>query len=159
MRILVATLLALALPSTALAAVDAVPGELLVKPKDGPMKVRHVALKTNVRHASKQLERDPSIEWAQPNYYQHGAGLPNDELYGKQWSLPVIGAPAAWDQTTGSASVPVAIVEKLLILAFELVVEHHTLDANVVFVKPFRRSHVCGVKLRVVRQFAGPRVP
>ena len=111
MRILVATLLALALPSTALAAVDAVPGELLVKPKDGPMKVRHVALKTNVRHAAKQLERDPSIEWAQPNYYQHGAGLPNDELYGRQWSLPVIGAPAAWDQTTGSASVPVAIVD------------------------------------------------
>jgi hypothetical protein len=61
--------------------------------------------------------------------------------------------------SVGVTLVPLAIVEKLLILAFELVVEHHTVDANVVFVKPFRRSHVCGVKLRVVRQFTGAHVP
>jgi thermitase len=111
MRILAATLLALALPTTAWAAVDAVPGELIVKPRNGAMKVRHVPRKTNLRRAARALERDPRIEWAQPNYYQRGAALPNDALYGQQWSLPAIGAPAAWDRTTGSESVPVAIVD------------------------------------------------
>jgi subtilisin family serine protease len=111
MKILAATLLALALPTTAWAAVDAVPGELIVKPRNGAMKVRHVSPKTNLRRAARALERDPGIEWAQPNYYQHGAALPNDALYARQWSLPAIGAPAAWDHTTGSESVPVAIVD------------------------------------------------
>jgi hypothetical protein len=60
--------------------------------------------------------------------------------------------------SVGVTLVPVAVVEKLLILAFELVVEHHTLDPNVVFLKPFGSSHVGGVKLRVVRQFTGARV-
>ena len=61
--------------------------------------------------------------------------------------------------SVGVTLVPVALVEKLLIFALELVVEHHTLDPNVVFLKPFGSSHVRGVKLRVVRQFTGPRVP
>ena len=111
MRILAATLLALAIPPTASAAVDAVPGEVIVKLRNEPAKVRHVPLKSNVRRAATQLERDPRVEWAQPNYYQHGAALPNDALYGRQWSLPAIGAPAAWDQTTGSDAVRVAIVD------------------------------------------------
>src|SRR5689334_10587252 len=111
MRILAATLLALALPAAAHAAVDAVPGELLVKPRNGAMKVRHVPLRTNVRRAARQLAHEPGIEWAQPNYYQHGAALPDDALYGQQWSLPAIGAPQAWDHTTGSDAVRVAIVD------------------------------------------------
>jgi subtilisin family serine protease len=115
MRILAATLLALAsvggAVSSAHAAVDAVPGELLVKPRDGAMTVRHVSLRTNVRRAARQVAHEPGIEWAQPNYYQHGAALPDDALYGQQWSLPAIGAPQAWDHTTGSDTVRVAIVD------------------------------------------------
>ena len=100
MRILAATLLALALPTAAHAAVDAVPGELIVKYRDRGTVIKHVPPKTNLRRAARDVARDTGVVWAQPNYYQRGAALPNDELYGRQWSLPAIGAPAAWDHTT-----------------------------------------------------------
>jgi thermitase len=111
MRFLIAALLALAIPASAPAAVDAVPGELIVKLRHGGTEIRHVPLRANLHRAARALERDPKVEWAQPNVYQHGAALPNDPLYGQQWSLPAIGAPAAWDHTTGSSSVRVAIVD------------------------------------------------
>jgi subtilisin family serine protease len=99
------------LPTAAHAAVDAVPGELIVKYRDRGTLIKHVPLKTNLRRAARAAARDQDVVWAQPNYYQHGAALPNDELYGRQWSLPAIGAPAAWDHTTGSDAVKVAIVD------------------------------------------------
>ena len=36
---------------------------------------------------------------------------PNDTRYVDQWALPVMGAPAAWDQTTGSSQVVVAVID------------------------------------------------
>ncbi len=36
---------------------------------------------------------------------------PDDPRYGEQWHLPSISAPAAWDATTGSASVTIAIID------------------------------------------------
>src|SRR3972149_962530 len=36
--------------------------------------------------------------------------IPNDPLYPQQWALPKIRAPQAWDVTTGSRAVKVAIV-------------------------------------------------
>jgi subtilisin family serine protease len=111
MRILLAAVLSLALPASAMAAVDAVPGELIVKLRHGRAHIRHVPLRTDLRRAARALERDPRIDWAQPNVYQRGAALPNDALYGQQWALPRIDAPAAWDITTGSDSVRVAIVD------------------------------------------------
>jgi subtilisin family serine protease len=39
------------------------------------------------------------------------AVTPNDALYGKQYALPKIQAPQAWDRTTGSPNVKVAVVD------------------------------------------------
>jgi subtilisin family serine protease len=36
---------------------------------------------------------------------------PNDPLYANQWALPRMGASCAWQQTTGSADVTVAVVD------------------------------------------------
>ena len=36
---------------------------------------------------------------------------PNDPEYGKQWHLPKIGAPAAWETTSGNPSVIVAVLD------------------------------------------------
>jgi hypothetical protein len=58
----------------------------------------------------------------------------------------------------GVRPVSVAFVEKLLIFAFELVIQHNAVNPNVVFLKPFRSSHVRRMKLRVVRQFTGARI-
>ena len=55
--------------------------------------------------------------------------------------------------------VAVAIVEKLLVLAFEFVVEDNAMNSHVLFLKPLSRPHVRRKKLRVVRQFTGAGIP
>ena len=49
--------------------------------------------------------------------------------------------------------IAVSIVEKLLVLAFELVVEDDAMNPHVLFLQALSRPHVGGKKLRVVRQF------
>jgi subtilisin family serine protease len=48
------------------------------------------------------VEADPPL---------YGAGIPNDTYYASQWAPSVIGAPAAWDATTGSSGVVVAVLD------------------------------------------------
>ena len=61
------------------------------------------------------LEQDPNVEWAQPDYLDQIALVPNDPSYTSQWHYfdPVGGAnlPAAWNRTTGSASIRVAVID------------------------------------------------
>ena len=61
--------------------------------------------------AIKALRSDPQIEYAEPNYRVHALAEPNDEGYPFQWHYPLIDLPAAWDSTTGSANVTVAVVD------------------------------------------------
>ena len=52
------------------------------------------------------------IEYAEPDYYVEPALVPNDEWYANwQLALQFMGSEAAWDITTGSASVPIAILD------------------------------------------------
>ena len=55
--------------------------------------------------------------------------------------------------------VAVSIVEKLLVLAFELVVEDDAMNPHVLFLQALSRPHVGGKKLRVVRQFTRANIP
>ena len=57
------------------------------------------------------LSRDPGVEYAVPDLEVREAAIPNDPLSSSQWALHAIGAPAAWDQTTGSANVTVAVLD------------------------------------------------
>jgi subtilisin family serine protease len=72
------------------------------------------------------LERDPRVAWAEPNAYRVAAAQPNDPFFAQQWSLRNSGqtvqgvagaagadidAPEAWDLTTGSPDVKVAVVD------------------------------------------------
>jgi subtilisin family serine protease len=57
------------------------------------------------------LESDASVLYAEPDYRVTIDAVPNDTNYGSQWHYPKIGLPAAWDVTTGSASVIVAVVD------------------------------------------------
>ena len=52
-----------------------------------------------------------SIEFAEPDYLIEPSAIPNDPYYSYQWHLPKIGAPAAWDNTVGTSSVIVAILD------------------------------------------------
>jgi thermitase len=58
------------------------------------------------------LRQNPNVLYAEPNYIAYALDtIPNDPGYWSQWGLPKIGAPAAWDITTGSSDVTIAVVD------------------------------------------------
>ncbi|MFK7976206.1 MAG: S8 family serine peptidase [Halioglobus sp.] len=59
----------------------------------------------------KSLRQDPRVEYAEPNYEVKALAEPNDQGYSAQWHYPLIGLPDAWEITTGSANVIVAVVD------------------------------------------------
>jgi subtilisin family serine protease len=65
----------------------------------------------SVDEAIDALEADPDVLYAEPDYRVSADLLPNDTYYGSQWHYPKIGLPAAWDATTGSATLIVAVVD------------------------------------------------
>jgi serine protease len=58
------------------------------------------------------------VRYAQPNYIVQTTAVPNDELYAFQWHYPAINMPAAWDITTGSPDVVVAVVDTGILHSF-----------------------------------------
>ncbi len=60
-----------------------------------------------------QLNRDPTVEYAEPDRWVRADTVPNDPNYGASQAsyLNVIGAPRAWDITMGSAAVVVAVLD------------------------------------------------
>lgn len=58
----------------------------------------------------KALSARPDVEWAEPNYIAHAFMTPNDPYYSYQWHFPLIGMPAAWDQSSGSGVI-VAVID------------------------------------------------
>ena len=51
----------------------------------------------------------PDVRYAHPNYLLQPLRVPDDEFYSFQWHYPAISLPAAWDITTGSSSIVVAV--------------------------------------------------
>ena len=54
--------------------------------------------------------------YAEPNYVYQASAIPNDPRFGELWGLDQAGdhdidAPEAWDVTTGSSGVKVAVVD------------------------------------------------
>ncbi len=59
-----------------------------------------------------QLDSDPTVEYAEPNYLYHAFDTtPNDPYLNRQWSHTLMQSPAAWDITTGSSSITIAIID------------------------------------------------
>jgi subtilisin family serine protease len=71
----------------------------------------------SVRSAVAELESDPRVEFAEPNYVYQLTAIPNDPLFPRLHGLHQPGgnhdidAPAAWNTTTGDASVIVAVID------------------------------------------------
>ncbi len=59
------------------------------------------------------LQRNKDVEYAEPDFKAHAIGTANDPYFtnGNQWYLSKIEAPAAWDTTTGSSKVVVAVLD------------------------------------------------
>ena len=58
-----------------------------------------------------KLERNLLIEYVEPDYRAQGFVVPNDPLFSNQWALDTIQAPSAWDVTSGSGDVDIAVVD------------------------------------------------
>ena len=52
------------------------------------------------------------VRYVAPTTYYHASHIPNDPFWNLQWGLPFIHTPAAWDSTTGSTDIKVAIVDQ-----------------------------------------------
>jgi subtilisin family serine protease len=89
---------------------DAVPGSLLVTRDDGQSEVVHVS-PGEERAAAARLRAQPGIVAVEPDALRHALLTPDDSGYAQQWSHTVANAPAAWDITTGSTSVEVAVID------------------------------------------------
>jgi subtilisin family serine protease len=118
-----------------------VPGEILVKYKDstdgiglsgihsyigavkkkefGKIRIQRLQLPDymSVEDAIAYYEQDPNVEYAEPNYVVRIAATPNDPDFSSLWGLHNastdidIDAPEAWDETTGSTNVVIAVVD------------------------------------------------
>ena len=68
--------------------------------------------KINTLQIIKALRQRDDILYAEPNYIvRHFATEPNDPLYERQWNLPQINLPQAWDYTSGDSDVIVAVID------------------------------------------------
>jgi thermitase len=80
----------------------------------------------SVPDAVAAMNRDPRVEYAEPDWRGQDLAVPNDALFDLQWSLHNTGqvvnqvsgtagadihAPEAWDRTTGSPDVKVAVLD------------------------------------------------
>lgn len=65
----------------------------------------------SVTEALTELNSNPDVLYAEPNYIARKSQLPNDTKFGEQWGLTAISAPQAWDITTGSSSIIVATLD------------------------------------------------
>src|SRR4030095_4392407 len=57
------------------------------------------------------LRNNPKVQFVEKNFIAQAVRVPNDPGYSSQWYLPFISAPGAWDITTGSTSIPVAVID------------------------------------------------
>jgi thermitase len=53
----------------------------------------------------------PRVAYAEPDFVAQAAGGPDDQYFYEQWALTIIGAPQAWDVTTGSPTINIAILD------------------------------------------------
>ena len=120
--------------ATAVRSTRAVPNQILVKPAarvseasvqsifaaHGAVEVQKIApINVRVLRVPEQrldtvleaLSHNPKIEFAETDAVLAPALTPNDPYYSMEWHLAKIQAPLAWDVTTGSETVTIAILD------------------------------------------------
>src|SRR6266850_2241939 len=90
------------------------------------LRLAHVAAEDTMKAIS-ALKQQPDVLYAEPNYILHADLNPNDPrfLSNELTNLTRIGAPTAWNTTTGSSSVVVGVIDQ------GIDINHEDLQANV----------------------------
>ena len=57
------------------------------------------------------LSHNPHVEFVEKDYFFEPSLIPNDPKFSNQWHLQNIQADLAWDISSGSTSVPIAILD------------------------------------------------
>jgi hypothetical protein len=78
--------------------------------RKAPGEVHRIQTDRDVRAVCEELSGDPEVEYAQPNYRYHPFAEPNDPLFADQYAHQLAQMPEAWDITTGSPKVVVAVI-------------------------------------------------
>jgi thermitase len=60
---------------------------------------------------AKAYSANAKVAYAEPDYLAQAEGNPDDPYLGLQWGLTKVEAPQAWDVTTGSSSINIAILD------------------------------------------------
>jgi len=60
---------------------------------------------------AKAYSSNSKVAYAEPDFEVQVVDEPDDPYFGYQWALTTIGAPQAWDVTTGSPSINIAILD------------------------------------------------
>src|SRR5438552_1464945 len=71
------------------------------------------------------LRARDDVEYAEPNYIRHPILTPNDPSFSSLYGMTKIGAPAAWNTTTGSSNIVVGIIDE------GIDISHPDLQANI----------------------------
>src|SRR5688572_22470111 len=86
------------------------------------VKLGAAARRAGVKAMIRELRKDQNVGLVEPDYTVHSCAIPNDSLHNEQWALNNVGqtfgtsdadidATEAWDKTTGSTSVIVAVID------------------------------------------------
>lgn len=71
-----------------------------------------------------EISRHEGVEFAEPVFIYQPSRAPSDPRYKDLWGLAAIGAPAAWERTTGDRAVTVAVIDD------GVAIDHADLKAN-----------------------------
>lgn len=74
------------------------------------VRVLHVSPE-RLEQVLESLSRNPNVEFAEPDVIREPQATMNDTFYSYEWHLSKIQATTAWDVTTGSANVTIAVLD------------------------------------------------
>lgn len=85
-------------------------GTVIKKVDFGNVHRLRIPWEATVEQMVRQLNKDPAVEYAEPNYIAHALWIPDDEYYSYQWHLDNseyggIGMEEAWE-SSGAPSAP-----------------------------------------------------
>jgi serine protease len=85
---------------------DEAGGNRVFPNKDGSAELKALTL-DRIRN----LRKSPEVEYAEPNFIRKPCVSPNDPAFELQWHYPLINLPQAWNITTGSDEITVAVLD------------------------------------------------